>query len=114
MYSIDVRGLIDTGATTSGLRLDFVELLGLKKRDRAPVQTANGTVLMDRFLARIALRPDSPAVQPTSGGLFVFDREFLLQGLARDFTHELLIGIDLISRCDFSMRRSGQASLLFD
>ena len=114
MHSIEVRGLIDKGATTSGLRLDLVASLGLRKRDRAPVQTANGTVLMDKFLARIGLRPDSQTDQPNSVGLFVFEREFLLQGLARDFTHELLIGMDLISRCDFSILRTGQASLLFE
>lgn len=112
-HSIEVNGLIDTGATTSGLRLDLVAKLALKKRDRAPVQTANGTVLMDRYLARIGLFPD-PASDEPKGGLFVFEREFLIQGLARDFSHEMLIGMDLISKCDFTVLRDARASLAFD
>ena len=66
---------------------------------------------MDRFLARLGLFPD-PGQQGQSTALYVLDREFLVQGLPHNFSHEMLIGMDLISRCDFAVSRDGRASLV--
>jgi hypothetical protein len=106
---------LDTGATKTGIRPDFVAALGLAKRDRAPVQTANGTRLADLFLARLGFWPSEPsddlAAKITSELPYVLDREFLIQSLLPDFPHEMLLGMDVIGMCEFQVLSNGTAEL---
>ena len=99
-HSVTVTALLDTGATKTGIRPDFVATLGLAKRDRAPVQTANGTRLADLFLARLGFWPGEPGddfVSKVATELpYVLDREFLIQSLLPDFPHQMLLGMDVL------------------
>lgn len=114
-HSITVTALLDTGATKTGLRSDLVRRLSLPKRDRAPVQTANGTVLADMFLARLGLWPGSPetdvAEAVASQLPYVLDREFLVHALPPDFPHQMLLGMDVLGMCEFQMSSNGLAML---
>lgn len=89
--------------------------LRLEKRDRAPVQTANGTRLADMFLARLGLWPaaldDDVGLKVNSELAYVLDREFLIQSLLADFTHEMLLGMDVLGMCEFRISRDGTAEL---
>ena len=67
---------------------------------------------MDRHLARLGLFPDDDN-RGNHAGLYVLEREFLVQGLPRTFSHEMLVGMDLISQCDFAVMRNGTASVDF-
>jgi hypothetical protein len=114
-HSTRVTALLDTGATKTGIRPDFVTVLGLEKRDRAPVQTANGTRLADLFLARLGFWPadvhDNAQAKATSELPYVLDREFLIQSLLPDFPHEMLLGMDVIGMCEFHVSADGTAEL---
>lgn len=114
-HSATVTALLDTGATKTGIRPDFVEMLGLAKRDRAPVQTANGTRLADLFLARLGLWPAEPSedIHAKAGSElpYVLDREFLIQSLLPDFPHEMLLGMDVLGMCEFHVFSKGVAEL---
>jgi hypothetical protein len=114
-HSATVSALLDTGATKTGIRPDFVRALGLAKRDRAPVQTANGTRLADLFLARLGFWPAEPAedirAKAASELPYVLDREFLIQSLLPDFPHEMLLGMDVLGMCEFHVLSNGTAEL---
>lgn len=114
-HSVTVNALLDTGATKSGLRPDFIRTLCLEKRDRAPVQTANGTRLADLFLARLGFWPADPSDdlshKVSSEMPYVLDREFLVQSLLPDFPHQMLLGMDVLGMCEFRMSCSGMAEL---
>lgn len=114
-HSATVTALLDTGATKTGIRPDFVAALGLAKRDRAPVQTANGTRLADLFLARLGFWPADPtddiAAKIGCELPYVLDREFLIQSLLPDFPHQMLLGMDVIGMCEFHVSSSGAATL---
>ena len=114
-HSVTVTALLDTGATKTGLRPDFVTELGLAKRDRAPVQTANGTRLADLYLARLGMWPASPfddlALKASSELPYVLDREFLIQSLLPDFPHQMLLGMDVLGLCEFRVSSTGIAEL---
>lgn len=115
-HAITVRALIDTGATKTGLRADLIERLGLAKRDRAPIQTANGTLITDLHLARLGLwtcEMDRDVFQLSQSTLpHILDREFLIQALRRDFSHEMLLGMDLVGLCEFQIQCDGTAKLV--
>lgn len=114
-HTVTVTALLDTGATKTGLRPDIVAELALSKRDRAPVQTANGTRLADLFLTRLglwpSLLPDDPFESASSKLPYVLDREFLVQALLPDFPHQMLLGMDLLGLCEFSISSIGTAEL---
>lgn len=115
-HSIIARALIDTGATKTALRSDLVTKLGLPKRDRAPIQTANGTIITDLHLARLGLWPTEIGEEPFARSLtampFILDREFLVQSLRPDFSHEMLLGMDLIGMCHFTISNDETAELI--
>lgn len=115
-HAITVKALIDTGATKTGLRADLVERLGLAKRDRAPIQTANGTLITDLHLARLGLwtsQIEEDVFQLSRSTMpYILDREFLIQALRPDFSHEMLLGMDLVGLCEFQLRCDGTAKLL--
>lgn len=115
-HSIIARALIDTGATKTALRPDLVSKLGLIKRDRAPIQTANGTIITDLHLARVGLWPTEAShdvfERSEASMPFILDREFLVQSLRPDFPHEMLLGMDLIGMCHFRISSDGTAELI--
>lgn len=114
-HSVTVTALLDTGATKSGIRPDFIKRLALSKRDRAPIQTANGTILADLFLARIGFWPSDPEddlnAKVASEFPYVIDREFLIQSLRADFSHQMLLGMDVLGMCEFHVSSNGTAEL---
>lgn len=116
MHSVTVKALIDTGATRSGLHKDLVDQLALPKRDRAPVQTANGTMIVDLHQVRLGfwqttLDHDLHSISSTTMP-FILDRLFLIHALGADFSHQMLIGMDVIGMCDLTIRSDGVARLV--
>ena len=74
--------------------------------DKRPVQTANGLLITRRFLFRLGL-PQQGSPAP-----FVFD-DLLGFELKDDMSWPVLIGMDLLARCDFTMMRDGHCRIAF-
>lgn len=103
LTSLSVRALLDTGATTSGVSRRIAEHLGLPSVGKRPVGTAGGLILVDRYLFRVGFA--------TQGGLpFIFD-EIAGFELVEMTNFEAVLGMDVLGRCDFTMRRDGTCSL---
>lgn len=103
LTSLSVRALLDTGATTSGVSRSVAERLGLPSVGKRPVGTAGGLILVDRYLFRIGFA--------TAGGLpFIFD-EIAGFELVEMTNFEAVLGMDVLGRCDFEMRRDGACIL---
>jgi predicted aspartyl protease len=115
-HAVTIRALIDTGATKTGLREDLVKHLGLAKRDRAPIQTANGTLITDLHLARLGFwsaEIDEDVFQLSESRMpYVLDREFLVQALKPDFSHQMLLGMDVVGLCELAINSNGIARLV--
>jgi len=110
-----ITGLIDTGATASGLRPDIIAQLVLEKRGKRVVGTANGEIVADRFLVRFGFFPGSFGELPfdlASSHPFVLDREFFVHALHPHFPHQMLIGMDLLGISDLNIDRSGKVRLV--
>ena len=106
LTSVSATALLDTGATTSGISLAIARELALPTMDKRPVQTANGLLITRRFLSRLGLP------QHASPAPFVFDDTLGFE-LKDDISWPVLIGMDILSRCDFTMRRDGRCTLAF-
>jgi hypothetical protein len=103
--------LIDTGSTVSGVAVRTAEALGLARRGRQPLGSAQGIWDAERYAFRIGLTPDySPPDRPTFP--FVFDSVIGIE-LPDAFEFDALLGMDILSQCDFAMNRRGACRLVF-
>lgn len=100
--------LVDTGSTTSGITPKVASRLDLAKRGKRPLGSAQGEGQAERYLFRVAL--DVPSEQPDFPYVFEdvsgFER-------AETFAFDALLGMDILSQCDFEMRRDGWCRLSF-
>jgi hypothetical protein len=101
--------LLDTGATTSGITPRVVDALGLLSFGKRPIGSAQGDGQADRYLFRVGLHPTS---EVSTGFPFVFDAVMGF-GLNDSFRLDALLGMDILSQCDFRMDRAGRAILSF-
>ena len=111
-----VEALIDTGATGTGLRPDVAERLSLKGRGRRRVLTANGDMLVPEYRIRIGFFPgDFPSIPEASRAEFpvVLDFGILAYALRPMFTYPVLLGMDVLQRCDLHLKRDKSALLVF-
>jgi hypothetical protein len=103
---VEIEGLIDTGATTTNIRMDVAERLRLKPKGRRRIFTANGDILANEYLFRVGFFTDPTAQLP-----FVLEQEILGADLNANFSYAALIGMDIIGSSDFHVGRDGTASL---
>ena len=110
-----VEGLIDTGATGTGLRPDVAERLALMGRGRRRILTANGDILVPEYRVRIGLFPgvfDGPALAPPAAFPTVLDFGILAHALRPIFPYSVLLGMDVLHRCDLFLHRDLTARLV--
>lgn len=104
----DASALIDTGSSVSGVSSRIAEELRLAGLGKRPIKSAQGEGQVERYAFRIGLRPDSST--PTFP--FVFDEVIGIE-LTNAFEFDALLGMDILSQCDLSLRRDGSCSLGF-
>ena len=81
-------------------------LSGLGKR---PLKSAQGEGQVERYAFRVGLESD----QASEGAFpFVFEEVIGIE-LTNAFEFNALIGMDILSQCDFPSRRDGLCSLTF-
>ena len=101
-----VDALIDTGATGTGLRPDVAAALNVPGRGKRRVVTANGDMLVPEYRIRIGFYcgnfDDLPQAE---GNPYVLEFGLLVHALRDNFAYAMLIGMDVMSRCDLHLRR---------
>jgi len=106
----EARALLDTGATTSGITPRVARALDLLPRGKRPLGSARGEEQAERYLFRIGLMSDcAPGDPPTFP--FLFDDVVGFE-LRDNFHLDMLLGMDVLNQCDFSMNRSGVCRLI--
>jgi predicted aspartyl protease len=108
--STGCTALLDTGSTTSGVARHVAQKLGLMELGRRPLSSAQGEGQAQRFLFRIGLSPARETEVPRFP--FVFDDVIGFE-LTNAFQFEALLGMDVLSQCDFTTSRSGRCRLGF-
>jgi hypothetical protein len=107
-----VDALIDTGATGTGLRPDVAAALGVPGRGKRRVVTANGDMLVPEYRVRIGFYCGVFDEPPTAqGSPYVLEFGLLVHALREHFAYSVLIGMDVLSRCDLHLLRNRSAVL---
>ncbi len=106
---VRARALVDTGATASAIDVSIAARLQIESHGKRPLQSAHGLGQAERFFFRTGIYPDdaSPNSLP-----FIFDDLFGF-GLMGAEHFDALIGMDILSQCEFSMDRRGRCILSF-
>ncbi len=112
--SIRVEGLLDTGATGSGIHPRLVDELGLERKGQRVIATANGEIVAAEVMHRIGFIAGDytdPDFLPDQHLPYIFDRSIIAFELQQGFGYAILIGMDVIGQCDLAVQRDGTASL---
>jgi len=107
-----VTALVDTGATSSGIMPHVVETLALLPHSKRLVKGAHGEAMVDGFVFRVGLFADSDCGASTTALPYVFDA---IMGLRFSPSEHFaaIIGMDILSQCDFLVARNGSCRLTF-
>jgi predicted aspartyl protease len=109
-----IRGLVDTGATGTGIRRNIIDQLSLPIKGYRRVGTANGDIKATEHLIRIGMYPgeyNMPDYNPPEIMPFVIERELLVYSLHPQFTYAAIIGMDVIAAGEFCLNSNGTVSL---
>lgn len=103
LTALPVTALLDTGASSSGVSRAVAEELDLPSIGKQPIITAGGIVHSERYLFRVGI-PEERSYP------FIFD-DITGFELTDDSAFQAVLGMDVLSRCDFSMTRDGRCRL---
>ena len=106
----EATALIDTGSSVSGISVSIARSLGLIGLGKRPLKSAQGEGHVERYAFRIGLRPNSASNEIVLP--FIFEEVIGIE-LTNAFEFNALIGMDILSQCDFACNRSGNCSLSF-
>lgn len=109
LAGVEALALIDTGASASGITVGLARTMELSGLGKRPLKSAQGEGQVERYAFRVGLKPD----QSSEGAFpFVFEEVIGIE-LTNAFEFNALIGMDILSQCDFRSRRDGLCSLTF-
>jgi hypothetical protein len=114
VLSEPVRALVDTGATATSISPGAASRLNLRPAGRRDVQTANGLRRSRSYEFQVAVlsATDGIVVSPTP--FFVLPNSIRENELLADaFSFDILLGMDVISQGDLTIRRDGTYSFEF-
>lgn len=112
--SFRTEGLLDTGATGSGIRSDIAQRLGLRPKGQRRVHTANGMMTATEYVLRVGFvcgDYTDPAFVANRQQPYVLDVEIMGFELQSGFPYPVLIGMDVLGIGDLSIGRDGTAKL---
>jgi len=108
LTGVEGTALVDTGSTTSAITPRLARSLDLRPLGKRPLGSAQGLGHAERYLFRLGLKTtdDGPSFP------YVFDEVSGFE-LSDSFQLEALLGMDILSQCDFVMSRAGHCTLSF-
>jgi hypothetical protein len=99
--------LVDTGATTSLIGQTIARRLGLPPRGKRQMVTARGAEMVTQYCFMLGFPVGEQGLP------YLVDAEFTGSELIVQTGFDVIIGMDLLSRCAFSMTNDGRWRLSF-
>ncbi len=110
---VRASALLDTGATSSGLAPNLIAKLSLRAHEKRPFIVATEQRLVDYYCFRIGLFDNNGAeLNGTMQIPFVFAETDGFE-ISTSHSFDMILGMDVLSQCDFSMSRLGVWELSF-
>lgn len=114
VLSESVRALVDTGATATSISPGAASRLKLRPMGRRDVQTANGLRRSRSYEFQIAILSATDGTVSAPTPFFVLPNSVRGNELLPDaFPFDILLGMDVISQGDLTIRRDGTFSFEF-
>ncbi len=111
LTSFSCTALLDTGATSSGIGPGVVNELALRSHQKKPLSVATEMRMVDYYLFRVGFHL-SKANESSSSLPFVFaETDGFSWNEPKRF--DVILGMDVLSQCDFSLNRTGDWELAF-
>lgn len=111
LTGVDAKALIDTGSSISGVAVRLAEQLELMRLGKRPLTSPQGAGQVERCAFRVGFWNDNDSTALPEFP-FVFEEVIGIE-LTNVFEFSALIGMDILSQCDFGMSRTGACSLSF-
>lgn len=104
------RGLLDTGARVSGVGPRVISALGLRSYGKNRLGSATEERLVDYYLFRLGIGRTGDDAAPAWP--FLFER---VDGFSwsRETEFDVIVGMDILTQCDFTLSRNGHGTLAF-
>lgn len=104
--------LLDTGASSSGLAPNIINSLGLRSIGKNNLVVATELRPVDYYIFRIGLFEVKPDDSQSNKLPFIFAET---TGFKINSQHnfDMILGMDVLSQCDFQMYRTGNWKLSF-
>jgi hypothetical protein len=103
--------LLDTGATSSGIGPKVIHELGLRSHQKKPLSVATEMRMVEYYLFRIGLFMNSMPGDLNTLPYIFEDTEGFSWKEQKSF--DVILGMDIIGKCDFSLNKNGQWKLNF-
>ena len=107
--AIRINGLIDTGASVSGIRGSVAQELRLPRRGKEIITTPGGEYAARLYQFRLGFYVDPSAAMP-----HVLSREFIGIECSPGRSFDALIGMDVLGSGDLTIFRDGHGAFVFD
>lgn len=109
---VNAIALLDTGASSCGLSPDIIKKLDLKSIGKDPLIVATEVRLVDYYIFRIGLFEDKHLTFDNNIIPYVF-AETKGFAISKKDNFDMVLGMDVLSQCDFEMYRNGSWTLTF-
>lgn len=106
--NLRARALIDTGATLSGVSRSIIAELDLPRRGKIALESVRGSIVARIFQYRLGFFRTAAELP------LVLEQDFIGFEISPGSGVDVLIGMDVLSRCDLGIKRSGACRLEFD
>lgn len=115
LTSITATALLDTGATVIGIGPRIIAELGLESYGKNRLRPATDEAFVDYFVFRVGLFSTEQVVEIPSGAdalpYIVDEVSGFSWGRHADF--DVILGMDILSRCDVNLDRYGTCRIEF-
>lgn len=106
---IQCTALLDTGATSSGIGPNAISKLLLRSHQKKPLSVATEMRMVDYYLFRVGFLESDADINRLP---YVFAE---IDGFSwqENKSFDLILGMDILSQCDLSIKRDGNWMLSF-
>jgi len=102
------RGLLDTGATMSSLTRRVVHERSLIRRGKVDIDSVSGPHRHGLYLVSVGFVTGG---EHTARGYFMLEDPIDMIDVADNASFDIIVGMDVLERCDFEIKRSGDFQL---
>lgn len=109
---IQCRALLDTGADGTSIVRSLARTSGFRSLGKRSVIGVGGANYHRTWAVYLGFLPDADAAKSQASGIHILDEPLLAVEIPDNQWFEVIIGRDVLTQCDFTMKRGGYFELI--